>query len=228
MTPTFWIGTSWKMHKTLAEAQAFAAALPAHADPGLQRFVIPPFTVLREVKAALAASSVLVGAQNLHWQDAGAWTGEISAPMLVDCGADMVEIGHSERRIHFGETDETVGLKVAAAVRNGLIPLICIGETINDRDAGRAAEVLARQVRAAFASVAGYGQRKSCWPMSRSGRLANMANPPALPTPTPATPRSKRWRITCWAARWPAFTAARSMARTPPNWRCARRSTGYS
>ena len=149
----FWIGTSWKMNKTLPEALDFAAGLAgcdAERDPRLQRFVIPPFTSARQVKAALAQSSVKVGAQNMHWQDAGAWTGEISPPMLVDCGLDMVELGHSERRSHFGETNETVGLKVEAAVRHGLVPLICIGESLADRDSGRARDVLAQEVSAAL------------------------------------------------------------------------------
>ena len=152
----FWIGTSWKMNKTLAEAQAFATSLAAAdggRDPRIQRFVIPPFTAVREVKAILADSSVKVGAQNMHWADAGAWTGEISAPMLVDCGLDIVELGHSERRAHFGETDETVGLKTAAAVRHGLIPLICIGETLEEREAGRAQQVLAAQVEGALGTL---------------------------------------------------------------------------
>lgn len=155
--PDFWIGTSWKMNKTLAEARAFAeglAAADAARDPRIQRFVIPPFTAVREVKAALARTSVKVGAQNMHWADAGAWTGEISAPMLRDCDLDIVELGHSERREHFGETDETVGLKTAAAVRHGLIPLICIGETVAERESGRAAQVLETQVRGALADVA--------------------------------------------------------------------------
>lgn len=155
---TFWIGTSWKMNKTLAEAQAFATALAA-ADAGrdarIQRFVIPPFTAVREVKAILADTSVKVGAQNMHWDDAGAWTGEISPVMLRDCNLDIVELGHSERREHFGETDETVGKKVLAAVRHGLIPLICIGETLAERQAGRAAEVLAAQVRGALGLLTG-------------------------------------------------------------------------
>ncbi|NBZ87762.1 triose-phosphate isomerase [Stagnihabitans tardus] len=153
---TFWIGTSWKMNKTLAEARAFAEGLlatEASRDPRLQRFVIPPFTAVREVKAMLAATSVKVGAQNMHWEDQGAWTGEISPLMLKDCGLDLVELGHSERRAHFGETDEAVGLKAAAAVRHGLIPLICIGETLEEREAGRAAEVLAHQTRMALADV---------------------------------------------------------------------------
>ena len=147
----FWIGTSWKMNKTLAEARAFAQGLlTSTGDPRMQRFVIPPFTAIREVKAILSDTTVKVGAQNMHWSDRGAWTGEISPPMLVDCAMDLVELGHSERREHFGETDETVGLKVEAAVRHGLTPLICIGETLADREGGRAAEVLAVEVRGAL------------------------------------------------------------------------------
>ncbi|WP_411037235.1 triose-phosphate isomerase [Shinella sp. BYT-45] len=153
---TFWVGTSWKMNKTLAEAKVFAEGLKAAdggRDPRIQRFVIPPFTAVREVKALLAGTSVKVGAQNMHWADEGAWTGEISPVMLKDCGLDLVELGHSERREHFGETDETVGLKTEAAVRHGLVPLICIGETLADREGGRATEVLARQVRGALSRL---------------------------------------------------------------------------
>jgi triosephosphate isomerase len=151
-----WIGTSWKMNKTLAEAQAFAKALvdsDAARDPKIQRFVIPPFTSTRQVKEMLAGTSVKVGAQNMHWADQGAWTGEISPLMLKDCHLDLVELGHSERREHFGETDETVGLKVEAAVRHGLIPLICIGETLADRESGKADDVLAREVRGALGKL---------------------------------------------------------------------------
>ena len=153
-----WIGTSWKMNKTLAEARVFAEALAAAdaaRDQRIQRFVIPPFTAVREVKAMLADTSVKVGAQNMHWADEGAWTGEISPVMLKDCNLDIVELGHSERREHFGETDETVGLKTEAAVRHGLIPLICIGETLAEREAGRAQEVLEMQVRGALGKLSG-------------------------------------------------------------------------
>lgn len=156
--PDFWIGTSWKMNKTLAEAQAFATALAAAdgtRDARIQRFVIPPFTAVREVKEILTNSSVKVGAQNMHWADEGAWTGEVSPVMLRDCNLDIVELGHSERREHFGETDETVGLKTEAALRHGLIPLICIGETLAERKAGRAKEVLETQVRGALSRVVG-------------------------------------------------------------------------
>ena len=156
--PQAWIGTSWKMNKTLAEAKSFASAL-AEADGArdarIQRFVVPPFTACREVKALLKDSSVKVGAQNMHWADQGAWTGEISPVMLTDCGLDLVELGHSERRAHFGETDDTVGLKTEAAVRHGLIPLICIGETLAEREDGRAQEVLETQVRGALSRLEG-------------------------------------------------------------------------
>lgn len=156
--PRFWVGTSWKMNKTLAEAQAFAAGLivtDQDRDTNIQRFVIPPFTSAREVKNLLRSTSVKVGAQNMHWDDEGAWTGEVSPLMLKDCDLDLVELGHSERRFHFGETDETVGLKTRAAVRHGLTPLICIGETLSEREAGRADEVLRAQVEAAFSLLEG-------------------------------------------------------------------------
>lgn len=152
MTETpLWIGTSWKMNKTLAEAVDFAEALAeadADRDPRIQRFVVPPITTAREVKQVLAESSVKVGAQNMHWDDAGAWTGEVSAPMLTDAGLDLVVLGHPERRAHFAETDETVGRKVAAAVRHGLVPLICLGgDEIGP-------ETLARQATGALAPLA--------------------------------------------------------------------------
>ncbi|WP_114010300.1 triose-phosphate isomerase [Cohaesibacter intestini] len=158
VTPRFWIGTSWKMNKTLAEAVTFAEGLKAadaSRDPRIQRFVIPPFTAVREVKAMLSDSSVKVGAQNMHWDDAGAWTGEVSPLMLTDCNLDIVELGHSERREFFGETNETVGLKTEAAVRHGLTPLICIGETLADKEAGKAADVLAEEVRGALGKLSG-------------------------------------------------------------------------
>ena len=179
----FWVGTSWKMNKTLAEAEAFCDALRAAPQLGrtsLRPFVIPPFTAVREVARALAATPVRVGAQNMHWADHGAWTGEISAPMLVECGIDLVELGHSERRTHFGETDATVGRKTEAALRHGLTPLICIGEHADDKEAGRADEVLATQVRAALAPIgAGFDRRtillayEPVWAIGESGTPAS-------------------------------------------------------
>ena len=160
--PSIWVGTSWKMNKTLAEACQFAEALAA-ADVGrdsrVQRFIVPPFTAVRQVKEILSETSVLVGAQNMHWEDEGAWTGEISPLMLKDCNLDLVEIGHSERRANFGETIETTGLKVTAAVRHGLIPLLCIGETLEEREAGRAQEVLEAEARGALAGLEGEAKK---------------------------------------------------------------------
>lgn len=150
---TVWVGTSWKMNKTLAEAREFARAIVdpvGRLDERIQPFVIPSFTTARETAEILAATRVEVGAQNMHWADAGAWTGEVSPMMLKDCGLDLVELGHSERREHFGESDHAVGLKTEAAVRHGLIPLICVGETLEQREAGRVDEVLTTQVGAAL------------------------------------------------------------------------------
>lgn len=151
-----WVGTSWKMNKTRRDGLDFADAIErfvADGDPQIQLFVIPPFTLVRDVSGALDGSDVRVGAQNMHWADHGPWTGEISPVMLTDCGADMVELGHSERREHFGETDAAVGLKVGAALRHGLTPLICVGETLDDREAGRAEKVLQAQTKAALQAV---------------------------------------------------------------------------
>ncbi|MBX3569479.1 MAG: triose-phosphate isomerase [Rhizobiaceae bacterium] len=156
-----WVGTSWKMNKTLGEALAYAGALKPFLggfDRRIQPFIIPPFTAGRQVKAALAGERIKVGAQNMHWADEGAWTGEISPLMLKDCGLDLIELGHSERREHFGETDHAVGLKTAAAVRHGFVPLICVGETLAEREGGRAEEVLTAQVRGALQFLDGAGK----------------------------------------------------------------------
>ncbi len=153
---TLWIGTSWKMNKLRAEARSFARTL-AESDVArshaVQLFVIPPFTAVADVAELLAETRVTVGVQNVHWADSGPWTGEISAAMAADCGATLAEIGHSERRTHFGETDRTVGLKVAAALRHGLTPLVCVGDAPDDYQAGRTAEVLERQARAAVSDI---------------------------------------------------------------------------
>ena len=154
----YWVGTSWKMNKTLGEALDFVKILAGFIpgfDDRIQPFVIPAFTAVREVKQALSSTRVKVGAQNMHWADAGAWTGEISPVMLRDCGLDLVELGHSERREHFGETDRTVGLKTAAAVKHGLIPLICVGETLAERESGMANAVLTNQVEGALQFLEG-------------------------------------------------------------------------
>lgn len=156
MSPT-WVGTSWKMNKTLGQSQEFAAQLarePQKRWHALQPFVIPPATAIDTVSKALGReSNILVGAQNAHWEDAGAWTGEISMPQIADAGAHLVELGHSERRTYFAETDETVNLKVHAALRHGLRPLVCVGEPESVKRAGKSVEYVVSQALAAVAGV---------------------------------------------------------------------------
>lgn len=154
--PRVWIGTSWKMNKTLAEARAYLAALlAAPPRPAVQTFLLPPHTALATVRACLPRGApVLLGAQNAHWAPEGAWTGEVSMRMVRDAGAELVEIGHSERREHFGETDETVARKVRAAVDHGLVPLICVGEPRLARDRGLAEEFVTAQIRRAVSGLA--------------------------------------------------------------------------
>jgi triosephosphate isomerase len=152
-----WIGTSWKMNKLRADAHQFALALlasPMAKTAAAQLFVIPPHPYVFDVAGLLQSTRVRVGAQNMHWEDQGAWTGEISPLMVKDCGATLVEIGHSERRKFFNETDETVALKTQAAVRHGLTALVCIGDTKAEYDSGKTAEALERQVRGLLKYVA--------------------------------------------------------------------------
>lgn len=146
-----WIGTSWKMNKLRADAHAFAdtvKASPVAQSMVVQPFVIPPFPYIADVAERLKDTHFRVGAQNMHWAEAGAWTGEVSPLMVKDCGATLVEIGHSERRTFFGETDEAVALKTQAAVKHGLTALVCIGDTKQEFDDGLTAVALERQVRA--------------------------------------------------------------------------------
>ena len=150
-----WIGTSWKMNKTLVEARDYALGLRADLSGrnlgSIQPFIIPPATALAAVADILDGDDhVLLGAQNAHWENSGAWTGEVSVPQVADAGAQMVEIGHSERREHFGETDETVRLKVAATLRHGLIPLLCIGEPAAVKDAGDSTQFILEQASRAL------------------------------------------------------------------------------
>ena len=148
-------GATWKMNKTLAEAVAYADCLKqAHvAGENVAVFVVAPFTHLCEMRAALDGSGILLGAQNMHWADAGAFTGEISPVMLREIGVDVVELGHSERRQYFNETDYTVNQKVLAALAHGLTPLVCVGEHRAEREYGVANEVVARQVKIALHGV---------------------------------------------------------------------------
>jgi triosephosphate isomerase len=115
--------------------------------------VAPPFPILRAVLDVAAGTPLVVGAQNMHWEAHGAFTGEVAAPMLAELGVGFVILGHSERRALFGETDDTVSLKVAAARRARLAPIVCVGEPETERDAGRTQDVIVAQLRAALRSA---------------------------------------------------------------------------
>jgi len=143
------IAGNWKMHKTVPQALEFLGRLKGLLPAVLDRDVViaPPFTALNAVVEYAKGSTILVAAQNLHWEGKGAFTGEISAEMLVDCGCSYVIIGHSERRTLFGEQDEDVRRKTGAACQAGLRPIVCIGETLAERKSGMTFGVLERQIR---------------------------------------------------------------------------------
>lgn len=153
----FWVGTSWKMNGTLQFARDYARELvnsPLDDFEGIQPFIIPSFTAIDSVRQVLADSNrVVLGAQNAHWEDSGAWTGEVSMLQAKDAGAALIEMGHSERREYFGETDETVNLKVKAALAHGLRPLVCFGEPLDVFEAGDSIEYITAQVDAALDGV---------------------------------------------------------------------------
>jgi triosephosphate isomerase len=149
------IAGNWKMHKTISEAVEIVNALKK-AGPDLteaELVVIPPFTTLNEVRKTIEGSSVHLGAQNLFWEEKGAFTGELSAPMLKDAGCQYAVIGHSERRQHFGETNETVNKKIKAALSHELIPIMCIGESLDEKEKEKTTEKVGSQINAGLEGI---------------------------------------------------------------------------
>jgi len=146
---------NWKMNKTTVEARDLAGKLIPLIGGVKERDVVfaPPFTALHAVAEVIKGTGIALSAQNLHWEDKGAFTGEISAEMLLDLGCKYVIIGHSERRQFFGETDETVNKKLRQALNKGLLPIVCVGETLKEREAGTANGVIERQVAGALQGV---------------------------------------------------------------------------
>jgi triosephosphate isomerase (TIM) len=154
MPRTPYIAANWKMNKTIAEASEFIdALLPRIAATQHDVVVCPPFTALQEVVERRRGTAVRVAAQNMHFDESGAFTGEISAPMLVELDVEAVVLGHSERRQFFGETDEALAKKVPAALAAELEPILCVGESEEARDGGQTEEVLERQLQADLANV---------------------------------------------------------------------------
>ncbi len=153
---TPYIAANWKMHKTIGEAAAFVdALLPRIAATQSDVVICPPFLALSEVVERSRGSAVRVAAQNMHEEEAGAFTGEVSASMLVEADVDAVVLGHSERREYFCETDEALARKIPAAFAAGLEPILCIGESEEARDADQTDAVLERQLRADLAQLDG-------------------------------------------------------------------------
>jgi triosephosphate isomerase len=150
------VAGNWKMHKTAAEGASLARELVSllGARPPCAVVVCPPFVALDAVRVALEGSAIGLGAQNLHPEPRGAFTGEVSGPMLVAAGCRYVIVGHSERRHGLGEDDALVARKLRAARYCGLTPIVCVGETLSERDQGATADVLVRQIRAAYDGLA--------------------------------------------------------------------------
>jgi triosephosphate isomerase len=147
---------NWKMHHGPTDAREFVRAFLSHFPRRSDRTVVffpPALTLAALVEARGDRHELLVGVQNIHWEDKGAFTGELSAPIARDAGARLVLVGHSERRHVFGETEEQAGQKVAAAVRAGLKPLLCVGEQLAERERGDEAAVVLRQLRAGLATI---------------------------------------------------------------------------
>ncbi|MFY9399679.1 MAG: triose-phosphate isomerase [Desulfomonilia bacterium] len=143
------IAGNWKMFKTLGEAVAFARGLRERLGDaaGPEVLICPPVIYLHALSQVLEGSPIRLGAQNVFWEDSGAYTGEISAPMLRSVGASHVIIGHSERRQYFGETDGTVNKRLFAALNGGLTPIVCVGETLSQREKGETFAVVEAQLR---------------------------------------------------------------------------------
>ena len=155
------IAGNWKMNKTPDEARALVEELiPLVADAECDVVVCPPFVDLCPVSKAIKGTNIHLGAQNIHWAKSGAFTGEISADMLKKFGVEYAIVGHSERRQYFGETDATVNMRAKAALENGITPIICVGESLEQRERGETDEFVASQVRGALEGISADDARR--------------------------------------------------------------------
>ena len=151
------IAGNWKMNNTTAAGKALVKDLAALVADVKDRQIVVcvPFTILGAIGEAVKGTNIALGAQNLHWEKSGAYTGEISADMLLDMGVEYVLIGHSERRQYFAETDETVNKKVLTAFANNITPILCVGETLEEREGGIMPQVISTQVEKALVGLTG-------------------------------------------------------------------------
>lgn len=157
------IAGNWKMNCTGTQARQLAAELTklVGSVDAAEVAIAPPYTAIQSVHETIASSKIILAAQDLHWEEQGAFTGKVSADMLKDAGVTMVIIGHSEQRSYFHETDATVNKKVHAAIKHGLHPIICVGETIEERESGKMEAVVERQVRGAYQGVSADAAKSS-------------------------------------------------------------------
>ncbi|MCY7393107.1 MAG: triose-phosphate isomerase [Leptolyngbyaceae cyanobacterium CAN_BIN12] len=150
------IAGNWKMYKTQLEASEFLQGFMPHLEdtpPDRDIILCVPYTDLFAMSQNLHGSSIRLGAQNVHWEEFGAYTGEISAPMLTELGVRYVIVGHSERRQYFGETDETVNMRIKAAQKAGLTPILCVGETKQQRDMGETESIICEQLKGGLTNI---------------------------------------------------------------------------
>jgi len=148
------IAGNWKMYKTIAQAKAFAQEFKTlYHDTDVKTVIFAPYTQLETLVEAFKDSGVGVGAQNVHFAKEGAYTGEVSIGMLEEIGVDYCLVGHSERRQYFAETDETVNLKLKALLESTILPVVCVGENLDEREAGKEEEIVSGQIRADFSGI---------------------------------------------------------------------------